>query len=90
MALTYACEWGFMVEESRRAYLRYEYGIRPRGARTPLFELIEMAPISDDLRSDLHALRKYRNCSVHINDPYDDAALLARPEYRVAELESTA
>ncbi|MFC0382354.1 hypothetical protein, partial [Chromohalobacter israelensis] len=50
-------------------YLRSEY---TKKERSTLFELINGAPIADDLRSDLHTLRKYRNKWVHVNDPWDD------------------
>jgi hypothetical protein len=68
-------------------YLRSEYG-SDRSER--LYDLIERSPIQDSLKSDLHTLRVYRNKWVHISDPWDDQALLNRPEEYEQELESMA
>ena len=68
-------------------YLRSEYAEKDRST---LFELIDGAPITDDLRSDLHKLRKYRNKWVHVNDSWDDQNLLDAPEESEAELEQMA
>ncbi|WP_041366635.1 hypothetical protein [Methylophaga frappieri] len=68
-------------------YLRSEYSEKERCS---LFELIDRAPISDDLRSDLHKLRKYRNMWGHVNDPWDDQMLLDAPEESEKELEEIA
>lgn len=68
-------------------YLRSEYFEKER---ISLFELIDGAPIADDLRADLHKLRKYRNKWVHVNDPWDDQKLLDDPEESVKELEEMA
>jgi hypothetical protein len=68
-------------------YLRSEYAGKKRST---LFELIDNAPIADDLRSDLHKLRKYRNKWVHVNDPWDDQKLLNVPEELEGELEEMA
>lgn len=68
-------------------YLRSEYSGKERSS---LFELIDNAPIADDLRSDLHRLRKYRNKWVHVNDPWDDQKLLYSPEHAEKELEEMA
>ena len=68
-------------------YLRSEY---VRTERSNLFELINDAPIADDLRSDLHTLRKYRNKWVHVNDPWDDQSLIDTPEEAEKELEEMA
>ncbi|MEX0739951.1 MAG: hypothetical protein WD071_11475 [Pseudohongiella sp.] len=65
-------------------YLRSEYSEK---ARNSLFELIESSPIADDLRSDLHKLRKYRNKWVHVNYPWDDQKLIDAPEESEKELE---
>lgn len=68
-------------------YLRSEYTEKRRSS---LFELIDGAPIADDLRSDLHKLRKYRNKWVHVNDPWDDQRLLYAPDESEKELEEMA
>ncbi|BFM22069.1 hypothetical protein [Gilvimarinus japonicus] len=68
-------------------YLRSEYAEKERSS---LFELIDRDPIADDLRSDLHKLRKYRNKWVHVNDPWDDQKLLYDPEESEKELEEMA
>jgi len=68
-------------------YLRSEYSER---ALSSLFELIDGSPIADDLRSDLHKLRKYRNKWVHVNDPWDDQKLIDAPEESEKELEEMA
>ena len=54
-------------------YLRSEYATskRPR-----LYELIESAPIEADLKNDVHQLRQFRNRFVHIDEPWEDGALL--------------
>jgi len=68
-------------------YLRSEY---VKKERSTLFELINGAPIADDLRADLHILRKYRNKWVHVNDPWDDQDLIDTPEEAERELEEMA
>lgn len=68
-------------------YLRSEYSEKERSS---LFELIDGAPIADDLRADLHKLRKYRNKWVHVNDPWGDQKLLDDPEESEKELEEMA
>ena len=68
-------------------YLRAEYGA---GANLRLVELINQAPISTELKNDVHKLRKYRNQWVHIAKPKDDQAILENPEAYEVELESWA
>jgi hypothetical protein len=46
--------------------------------------------LSDDLRDDLHILRKYRNKRVHVDDPWKDKELLDQPEKIEIELEKMA
>lgn len=64
-------------------YLRSEYS---ETRKERLVELINGAPISNDLKTDLHALRKYRNKWVHVDAPEDDTALLEAPDEMEAEL----
>lgn len=68
-------------------YLRAEYG---NDIKLRLFELIDQAPLSSDLKDDVHKLRKYRNQWVHISTPEDDQAILDNPEVYEAELEAWA
>lgn len=69
------------------AYLRSEYAL---SGRERLVELISNAPIPEDLKNDLHRLRKYRNKWVHVDDPWNDRQLLERPEDTEQELEEMA
>ena len=66
-------------------YLRSESSERKR-----LVQLIDEAPVSDDLRAKLHELRRYRNKWVHVEEPWDDQPLLEHPERFEAELEQKA
>ena len=58
------------------SHLKFEYG---KKRRERLVDLIDKAPIEENLRRDLHRLRKYRNQWVHVDDPSDDANLLSDP-----------
>ena len=58
-------------------YLRSEYSA---GKRERLATLIDTSPIDPILKEDLHTLRKYRNKWVHVDDPWNDGALLEKPE----------
>jgi hypothetical protein len=66
---------------------RFEYRA---GERQGLNDLINDATVDEDLRQDLHTLRKYRNQWVHINDPWNDDKLIQSPEELRNELERTA
>lgn len=68
-------------------YLRSEYS---QTGKDRLFKLIDESPIDDNLKSDLHKLRKYRNKWVHVDDPWDDESLLESPENDERELEEMA
>ena len=68
-------------------YLRSEYS---NSKRPKLYELIEEASIDLDLKRELHELRKYRNRWVHVDDPWEDEALLESPEIFDAECEKMA
>lgn len=68
-------------------YLRSEYATR---GRDRLVQLIDHASISDDLKTDLHVLRKYRNRWVHVDDPWCDESLIEKPEEMERELERMA
>jgi cell division FtsZ-interacting protein ZapD len=68
-------------------YLRSEYAITKKDR---LVDLINRSPLKDDLKDDLHTLRKYRNTWVHVESPWDDQELVARPEIKEGELERMA
>ena len=68
-------------------YLRSEYEFN---SRETLFAMIEQASIEEGLRSDIHALRKFRNRWVHVADPGDNAGLLDDPVTYEQELEDMA
>ena len=64
-------------------YLRSEHS---ETGKERLFDLIDRASINDELKKDLHILRKYRNKWVHVDDPWDDKKLLEFPEQTEDEL----
>ncbi|HEY5959833.1 MAG TPA: hypothetical protein VIV60_24935 [Polyangiaceae bacterium] len=68
-------------------YLRSETS---QDQRVRLVDLINDAMIDDELKQDLHTLRKYRNSWVHVGDPSDDSRPLENPQVVVQELESMA
>ncbi len=72
---------------SIESHLKYEYGSEQRDR---LVQLIEAASITEELRVELHALRRYRNRWVHVADPHEDTDLLRNPEAHEAELEQMA
>lgn len=68
-------------------YLRSEYS---RTGKERLVELINQSPIPEELKVKLHTLRKYRNKWVHVDEPWNDAGLLDRPDETEKELEEMA
>lgn len=58
------------------AFLRFDMQVS--GSSHGLSKLIDSAPLDAGLKADLHALRKYRNEWVHVDDPNDDEKLAAR------------
>lgn len=68
-------------------YLRSEHS---ETGKERLIELINRASINSELKDELHTLRKYRNKWVHVDDPWNDASLLIRPEETEIELEQMA
>src|SRR3569832_2449689 len=68
-------------------YLRSEHS-KTGGER--LVDLINSAEIYADLKTDLHALRKYRNKWVHVDSPWEDEELLEHSEAVEDELEEMA
>lgn len=68
-------------------YLRSEHS---QTGKERLVELINKASIADDLKDDLHALRKYRNKWIHVGAPWDDEAILEKPDEMERELKEMA
>ena len=68
-------------------HLRAEYAVT---GRERLVDLIEASPIAEDLKADLHALRRYRNRWVHVDEPRDDQEVIDKPEEMEQELEAKA
>ena len=62
----------------------------PGAAKLRLVQLIEGSGLDANLRTDLHALRKYRNRWVHVSDPWDDQDLIQNPSDCESELERMA
>ena len=67
-------------------HLRGENG----GKNQRFVELIDQSDLEDDLKWELHVLRKYRNSWVHVGDPWEDDSLLESSEKHEAELEEMA
>lgn len=68
-------------------YLRLEYAST---GKERLVDLIGKSPIPQDLKDDLHRLRKYRNRWVHVDEPWKDEELIEHPEKTERELEEMA
>ncbi len=68
-------------------YLRAEYA---DGKRIRLADLVNESPIAQELRDDIHKLRRYRNTWVHVLSPEEDQAILENPESYDSELEKWA
>ena len=68
-------------------YLRAEYA---DGRRIRLADLVDKSPIAQELRDDIHKLRRYRNNWVHVSSPEDDRLILQSPEINDSELENWA
>lgn len=68
-------------------YLRAVYAVT---GKERLADLIEGSLIAEDLKADLHALRRYRNRWVHVDEPWDDQELVEKPEEMERELEAKA
>jgi hypothetical protein len=67
------------------AYLR---GESFASSREPLYSLINHAMLEEDLREDLHKLRKYRNRWVHFEDRWDDQHIATNSEATEEELDA--
>lgn len=68
------------------SHLRYEYFDPNESKGWGFYQLIEKSYLDDELKAELHELRKFRNKWVHVEDPANDSALLSRPEYHENEL----
>ncbi|MBK8989372.1 MAG: hypothetical protein IPM39_25480 [Chloroflexi bacterium] len=68
-------------------YLRAEYA---NSKRSRLYDLIEDSPIDEDLKTELHTIRRFRNQWVHVDQPWEDAALLEFSEMLEDECENMA
>jgi hypothetical protein len=64
------------------AHLRGEWS----GNKLRLVDLIDASELEDSLKQELHAIRRYRNGWVHVDDPWDDEHLLENPEKAEEEL----
>lgn len=72
------------------SHLRFDYFDPKESKDWGFYLLIENSSLDDDLKSELHELRKFRNKWVHVKDPTDDSDLLERPEYHESELQEFA
>jgi hypothetical protein len=68
------------------SHLRYEYFDAKVSKGWGFNQLIEKSSLNNDLKTELHELRKFRNKWVHVEDPSEDSDLLNRPEYHENEL----
>ncbi|MFM7452520.1 MAG: hypothetical protein ACKO1V_00915 [Cyanobium sp.] len=62
--------------------------LRSEGAESKqrFVELIDESDLEEDLKQELHTLRRYRNKWVHVAGPWDDTSLLKSPEKHESEL----
>lgn len=67
-------------------HLRYEYFDPKKCKGWGFFHLIENSSFDDEMKSQLHELRRFRNKWIHVKDPQDDDDLLKRPTYHETEL----
>jgi hypothetical protein len=64
------------------SHLRGEYP----DSRGNLFNLIDTSELVPDLKAEFHTIRRFRNSWVHVDDPWDDSALLEDAERSENEL----
>jgi hypothetical protein len=76
------------IQAAVESHLRFDYFTTTDTKGLFFYDLINKSSLNDDLKEELHDLRKYRNKWVHVNDPENDDELLERPEYYVEELET--
>ena len=68
-------------------YLRSEYR---SNKKETLHGLINSSSLDERLKEDIHTLRRYRNCWVHVEEPWQDRELERTSEPLMAELEEVA
>lgn len=61
-----------------------------QNSRQTLAQMIDKSGFDQAHVAELHVLRRYRNRWVHVNDPWDDAALLDKPKNHEGKLEEMA
>src|SRR5436190_21215290 len=69
------------------AQLRFDHS-EPRD-HLSLAQLIDKSAIPDDLKKEIHELRRFRNKWVHVSDPWDESLLehIEHPETFQSEIE---
>jgi len=67
-------------------HLRFEYFDTQESKRWGFYQLIENSSLSNELKTELHELRVFRNKWVHVKDPENDSDLLEKPKYHEEEL----
>ncbi|MCL2119491.1 MAG: hypothetical protein FWH27_13805 [Planctomycetaceae bacterium] len=68
------------------SHLKYDYFNSEQTCGWSFYNLIEKSDLEDELKNNLHSLRKYRNKWIHVNDPACDEDLLEKPDYYEEEL----
>ena len=68
------------------SHLRFDYFNSNESRSWGFYQLIENATLKEELKTELHELRTFRNKWVHVKDPSNDLDLLERPEYHENEL----
>lgn len=92
--LVQSCDLAFCVEaniaviitatSAIETYLKSEYFIK---GKVNAYDAIEISDFSLEIKKRLHELRKYRNSWVHVNEPWNDSALLENSDQDDAEIE---
>lgn len=72
------------------SHLKFDYFNDDESKKWGFYKLIESSTLNNNLKSELHELRLFRNKWVHVNDPADDVELLNAPEYHETELRNFA
>lgn len=68
-------------------FLRSEFST---SKKERLVDLINCTSFNEELKNDLHKLRQYRNKWVHVDEPWNDDAILDAPDETKKELEIVA
>ena len=68
------------------SHLRYDHVTILKSKRLSFYDLINRSYLTEEIKEELHELRRFRNKWVHVNDPDSDNDLLERPEYYENEL----